>query len=527
MKRQLTRAFNACLTIAATIALVTHFTAASAKTTEIKNTNSHASLISKQRLIIKEPQTELSTHISGLQSRFDKVYEGKRRIIVLDPDWFKLNAALNTYGDGKYFINDYLLSSYLERYQLQVAQSHIKAVADRFSVPGTQAFCVKDQDQDICYVSGQTGDIDGSGEIMRWLNVSPEIHGAIASVPLKPEVTEKYSLEIANKYTDYHEIGHCFDRYYMSAEIEGSKSGISMGKIVELRHKSEIFAESFATLLMARDGHTDIAEIRANLRLATMGLTAPVTVKSFNDKYLDYYAPYIYALHYALRGTQEYIEKAGAEIIREMSYEDLAEVAYLMAEEYAIDPDIGSHALTFAPNNKWDISVWDKLRHDFDHIVPRYNLATKIINEINQAIASIFDFAAVNIPAIKLGDIPFDMSGTSAAIKLAKTEEERLENERLPVLADSFYNILRKSNNSEDSIVSLYSETANLLRSRLSNDSIQIRKEAMDDLKILGKAIDQAFRRLKLDRNYTSQAEPVAYTPKESKYGHCMVPRNP
>lgn len=56
-----------------------------------------------------------------------------------------------------------------------------------------------------------------------------------------------------------HELGHCFDRWYLPENSPG-------GENPHLTHQGEAFAETFATLILAREGWTALAERRGTLR---------------------------------------------------------------------------------------------------------------------------------------------------------------------------------------------------------------------------------------------------------------------
>ncbi len=493
---KLRQAFNAGRSMAVTLAIVAPLSTGNADFNGEDNTGARPFDPEGQGLILKEPDTQASLHVSGLQARFSDVYEDNMRIAVLDPDWFRLNAALNASEEGQ-FMSVPLLSSFVrDRHLIELEPAHAEEAVTALGDQAAKALPVSHQDGRICYVSGQVSNIDQEEQLKRMLGILPEVHGVIASVPLKPEIMSRYTLDVARKYTDYHEIGHCFDRWYLPAEIESGAFDLTMSEKVELRHKSEVYAESFATLLMAKDGHNAVSEIRADLRLAFLGLQGPITAKRVGREYLEHHAPYIYALHNAIRATQDIINGMGPETLQNLGYNDFAEIARDVSEQHSFDPQVGAHVLGYAPDQFWDVSRWDEIRHEIEHIAPRYELAVRIIEDIDRALANLFDFGAHGIEPMKINDVHFDMDGTADVIKRLNEEDQELRNERLPELVEGFYSALKVADRPSETLAPLYQQNVDRLRRDLESEARQTRKAAMEDLSLIGEAVKLSFQKI-------------------------------
>src|SRR5690606_7572941 len=122
-------------------------------------------------------------------------------------------------------------------------------------------------------INGQNADLTPRAQEGRIIGLIPRLHTDLAKLPFLRTLPP----DVMKRYTDYHELGHCMDTYYLDKAGFDPMQNIDLW--IEMRHQAEVYGEVFATLMLARDGVNNVAGIRADHRLASIALNGTFLVQ--------------------------------------------------------------------------------------------------------------------------------------------------------------------------------------------------------------------------------------------------------
>ncbi len=390
-------------------------------------------------LTVRDSATTHSQQVENLRGRFNR--EAKDiGIFIIDRDWFQINHALNlgrTKDDTE--LRRRLLSEFIESRGggRLMQESELAGVADDVLSGEGMAYVLRPKNgqahnDNACVVYGHR-DTLGQAEQMRvFLGLHPALHGDIARARLR----QSLPLDILNRFTDYHEIGHCLDVRYLP--LAGTMDDFSRdpAAFARNRHKAEMFAEVFALLMLARDGAPDIAkiaDIRANMRLVSAAANGPLAAQMTQPGDPAQLNSYIYMLHGGIRAAKTEILARGLPAMRAMSMDDLRELAHKITDDNALVMDGADHAVGFMMQQKFDLDVWDRLRGQLPHLETRYRLAMTLKAEMNTALREMFDLSHLPADADIVGQLTYNTSAignlVAEAADIRRLQEEKLRDE--------------------------------------------------------------------------------------------------
>lgn len=404
--------------------------------------------------IFKPPEpansgTQYSQTIADLQKRFG-TGGGDSRIILFDEDWFHQNMAMaeaeqdaynntnRTIGAGDeeeeddYDLYDsdlsdtYLPMTLLELFAEERAGADLsphrfynlvdKAGRDH----GTTMMSRKPkprhdgtQEPGLCFIFPHRTDIDAEFQARLMIGLDPMRHGELADLKLRGG----FAQELTNKYSDYHEIGHCLDRWF-SPQTEKTNFDIAPEAYLHSRHQAEMFGDVFATLMLAKDGYTDIALRRADERLASAAIRGAdlATGRHTGDRF--HYAGYIYAVHDGLRAVQKVLDGMTRQQIADMSVEDALQIAHSVVRQNSLDIETGMAA---------NMHV---LMHDYDiNGLPagsaRHAHAMRFVADMEQAVRNVLDVGHLGVPLLPAVQSVAKGAAPKATVKKAGKSHKR------------------------------------------------------------------------------------------------------
>lgn len=391
-----------------------------------------------------ESHTYKSHDIVNLAKRFNDE-RSDVRIVPMDPDWFQLNVALNdgTMLDAR--MMGALVETYLaDKSDIPMGADYYKYIhwllglglnntlpIHRFRDNGAGEL---KHERSVCLLFPYNGDKNGEDHVKSYLlGLTPEINGDI----YKAQLNKLVRPELQQKYSDYHEIGHCFDRWYIeeSLRLKAQAQGVPTVRSMIQSHKEEMFPEIMAGLLLAREGVDDIMLERADIRLAGNAVLGPAAYRMKSDMPLPggQNAGFVYALSGGLEAAQRKVDEMG-EGIRSLTLNEIAELAHTLTEENAMGESEALGAL-FLWRYFYDVSMLNKkadLRLETRHnpeldFNKAYNFVIKFRDEMNDALPRVLDLRGrmeTGRDALAVIDFQFP-KGPRAPSTLFKAEDVR------------------------------------------------------------------------------------------------------
>ena len=108
-------AYDACRSMAVSLAVVAPLASGNAEAPEPDSGMRTLENNDVQAMTLGEPETALSEQIGHLQARFNRAYFGNTHIVVLSPDWFEINAAMNPSQEQDQNLGASTLAAYVNR----------------------------------------------------------------------------------------------------------------------------------------------------------------------------------------------------------------------------------------------------------------------------------------------------------------------------------------------------------------------------------------------------------------------------
>lgn len=432
--------------------------------------------------------TALSRRIEALQQRFGAAVPGVR-IAVMDKDWFQQNAILNGVRPHQVSLNpaekgviQQMAADYVRtRTQTVFAPEAFaglehdlltkEGASRRFSYrtsAGSQAFCVL-----FPHAADQSRDQYYAERITR----NASIHGALADAPLRNPL----DYELMKRFTDYHEIGHCYDRWFN----EKPAAGQSAVSIAESRHKMEVFGEVFANLMLARDGYHQFSGRLADIRLATAAFYGPITAATNSPSEVGYHMTYAYLLHEGSRNAEKEIERLGTARLQRMSLEQILELSRDITLRSVLNAEDTPDAVGYMMKKRYDISGFESMRSASPRNERVYQTMVKLRDDMEAAVRRVYDFGRRDTPVLQRASFDFSNVITDdipAAVLQARTT----------VLATG----LRQSlggNLTNQNLVQAYQRQKDALRQQLQTGDVATQQQARTDLSLMQMALKRVY----------------------------------
>ncbi len=445
----------------------------------------------------------LTTHsrsVDDLNRRFGKAGP-HNRILFIDRDDVTRRMAQMPRGVSRDVALQKAVEDHvLERIGVRLPDEASETIGQGIASGGGQALAITFRDasglQSLCTVTGQNPDLSTQAYQQRIMGLIAGVHDDFRNRPMLRQL----SPEISAKFTDYHELGHCMDDRHIAQFLQDPFAIHDTDSAVNITHRAEAFAEVFAVLMLARDGHRDVAGIRADHRLVAIATNGYIATQRVGwDNFLKY-TGFIYALHEALWEAQREIDRLGPEHLDTMSPQDIAALAHRITERNPLQNPGADHAVTFLLNNGFSLDLWENLRHEFPHIEERYQMAITVRDHIAQAFVRVFgaDVFSPDRPghAQLARDIP-------AGFFLRNTQDGNLMRaEAISRISASLRNGPAYHDDPEMRIVLNAARERENLRRKLDDTTLSrdVREQAMADLAVMPDAMRMAIIALRQER---------------------------
>lgn len=374
-------------------------------------------------LKLHESHTQHSRELENLSHHFNQE-RSDVLLVTLDPDWFQLNAAAN----GSTVLDRPLMKHLLEIYTFRKSGIVLKDDAHSSSILNMMAIGLNNtyparlisvenghiqKMGKACFLMPATADQDQVSHIKEYLlGMRPRVHTGIAHLSLNRDIRP----ELHAIYNDYHEMGHCFDRWYAEESFDRQEQHSKISSVAATihAHKGETFPEVMGGLLMARDGISfDIVPERRDVRLVGNAALGPLAFRFAPDasRPTDVVASqqaiplrggrnagFVYAFYRALDATQKKIDELG-DRIKVMTLDEIAELAHDITEQNALGVNEALGAL-FLWHNLYDTELLEDVSFvrlearsgsdlDFNKA---YEFAKEYRAEMNRALLRVLNF---------------------------------------------------------------------------------------------------------------------------------------
>ena len=436
----------------------------------------------------REPETRYSQKVKALQDEFNRAARDVA-VVMIDRDWLELNQAFTGADLSDHEDRNLLLADYIEQ-RLGITADPGRMPLDKKTNPleesgkayitSFRALTGRDdpERQRVCLAFTHDPHLDAETKTRKFLGLKSEIHTNIAARPLR----DPLPLEALDAYTDYHEAAHCTDeRLFQVSAADGA-----LAQVVGY-HRAEMYADVMATLLLARDGVTDVAHRRADLRLASGALNGPVAVfyKQPEDEQ-EYYSAFIYAVHDALRATQGEIDRIGPEAMKAMTIPEMRALARRLTDAHALGA-VEAGAVVALQKNGYNLSKLEKDRGKSPEAERAYQYAAALRAAMNEALPRVLDLDHLNPRRDALGQIMFSYMrpGPAAAPDNGRSSPGDLRK----------IMIARAGGRAPEALIRAYSALKDEQRARLLSSSPDERRAAMRDLAAMEEAIGKAARK--------------------------------
>lgn len=238
-----------------------------------------------------------------------------------------------------------------------------------------------DLQQEICMVFGRDPDTDVSLIVGLGDNFMKNIYPGLKQIsPTTAEDLDKFNI-----YADYHETGHCFDRWYDPHLV--LSSDITAEDALDLERKSESFADAFAVLRMARDGIRDYGYAITDQRLMNFAFFSPflqqTAANEFNHKGDEIYRYLIYKSAFNAQKTVESMDK---KTLSGLTDPEIADLAHDIVEQSIMPVRQVEHAVVYMMSTLYRLDGWETMKNYYPHIKAAYDIAQEIMRDIKQAL---------------------------------------------------------------------------------------------------------------------------------------------
>ena len=338
----------------------------------------------------QDVKTLHSKNIERLNAQFNRVgaYD---RILFIDRDKILEKAVLKQNMTPAEAMAKSIEEYFLETAGVQVDEQIVNIIQSGIQGGGGLALPIRRANDKaggggICLIVGQSPDTSAGDQQKRMLGLYPGMHDDL----MARQYGQTFSKEIYQKLTDYHELGHCMDKWYIKKFTAQDSFPRTLDDLVGLRHQAEVFGEVFGLLMMARDGHTDIAQKRADHRMINLMTTGAIFAQEFLWDSEDKYTGYMYALHEAIMDAQRTIQRIGVDGLRNMEPDQIADIAHRITEDEALSHENAGWAITFMLMNRFDLQAWERLRHEYPHVEEAYQIAVRVRDQVSQAAIRVF-----------------------------------------------------------------------------------------------------------------------------------------
>ncbi len=444
-------------------------------------------------LTIKPSETVLSRRLESLQRRFGDMMPDVK-LIVIDKDWFQQNNILNGTRSYQYPLNEQQSATVRNLVSEYVAdRGNLLFHPDAFAgvesdVSGTEGMAIKFQygadpqaaessGKNICLLFPHFADLDRDGYYQTLLQRNDSIHGDIARAPLRNPSDYEYM----KRFVDYHEIGHCFDRWY----IKDAGLAQTPQEFLHARHKAEIYGEVFANLMLARDGYTDFSGKQADLRLAIAALSGPIAARLNDPSSVGFYMTYAYLLHEGSRNAGREIENLGTEGVRALSMEQVVNLAHDITERSYFDIADAPAAVGFMMLTSYDLSAMEAAALTSPVAQRRLEIAQRLKADMEGAVRRVLDLGGRTAPVLQADS--FDFSNPVFPYQSQDAEEAR---------AAAMARDLRGrmgDQPSQDDMLRIYMQSKDQLRRAFDLGSQAQRAQSTNDLPLMQMALKNVY----------------------------------
>jgi len=444
-------------------------------------------------LTIKPSETKLSQRLEALQARFGNMMPDVK-LIVIDKDWFQQNNILNGTRSYQYPLEAgqsetvrRLISEYVaDRGNLLFNPDSFKGVEG--DVSHTEGMALKFQygadpqaaergGKNVCLLFPHFSDIDRDGYYQALLNRNESIHGDIARAPVRNPADYEYM----KRFVDYHEIGHCFDRWY----IKAIDSDAGPEVFLENRHKAEVYGEVFANLMLARDGYTDFSEKQADLRLAIAALSGPISARMNDPNSVSFYMTYAYLLHEGSRNAGREIERLGTTAIQAMSMEQIVNLAHDITERSTFDVTDTPRAVAYMMLSSYDLSELEVMGRTIPAAQRGFEIAQRLKTDMEGAVRRVLDLGNRTAPVLQPGS--FDFSNP------VSPRRSRAEVETRAAAMARDLRARMGDQPSQDDMIRIYMQRKDQLRGAFELGSQEQRVQSTYDLSLMQMALKNVY----------------------------------
>lgn len=377
---------------------------------------------------IREPHTANSRALQSFADRFN-AEDPDVTLIVVDRDWFQLNAALQDASPVHLSTTMRLAEKYVqEKAGVKLAPEEYRKIAEYVRAENINSLPLRVTEKDetgkevsrnVCFVFPYSVDQNAEEQLRQYvLNLSPEIHGPYARLPLNPKIRPLLQRE----YGNIHEVTHCYDIFTAQGMRINDRTIGSVPEFMLLRHKSEMAADVNPSLYMAaRYGITDAASERADLRLVGTAMGGPLSyrVPGLYSATGGQFSGFIYSVSSGLSAAQKEIDRR-AEKLKNMSFREILDVAQRVTVAHSLGENeaLGSLFLwdsRYDQNKLDDMSAWRLVARQAGVIdyQKSYQYATGLQRDMNRALFRVFNFESEETPpgTDPLSIIPFAVEG--------------------------------------------------------------------------------------------------------------------
>lgn len=465
-----------------------------------------------QEIKIRAPNTAHSRAMEEFAGRFN-AEDPDVKVVVVDRDWFQLNAALNNASTVNLSQMMRLAEQYVqEKAGVKLAPADYRRIAEYVRAENINSLPLRVTEQDssgketqrnVCFVFPYSVDQNAEEQLRQYvLNLSPEIHGLFAHAPLNKNIRPLLQRE----YGNIHEATHCYDIFTAQGMRIGDRTIGSVPELMLLRHKSEMTADVMPSLYFAsRYGVTDLGAERSRLRIVGSALGGPLSyrVPGLYSATGGQFSGFIYSVQAGLNAAQKEITRR-ADRMKNMSFREILDLAQRVTVENSLGENeaLGSLFLwdsRYDQDKLNDMAAWRLVARQAGVIdyQKSYQYAVNLQRDMNRALRRVFDFSAGDLPPGKepLDVIPFSVEG-----KMFKPfESVNVSIEHVQVMKEELRRRGLMNGGGEDGLVRAYEDYKDMLRVDLETGSTPVIKQDTRG-KLL--AITEAFRRALREEKY-------------------------
>lgn len=443
--------------------------------------------------------TTYSRGIHDLNRRFGKA-GAHNQILFIDRDEVIRRMAQMPRGVARGIALQKAVQDYvLERSGIRLPESFSDAVVLGIGGGGGQSLTIALQGKagpgSLCMVTGNNPDLSAKAYQQNLMGLIEGFYDDFRSLPMLRQL----SPEVSEKFNDYHELGHCMDKHYITAFLNDPDARQDTAREINLRHQSEAVAEVFAALMLARDGHTDVAGIRADQRLIYVATTGYLMTQMAGLDQFSKYVGFVYALHEVLWDAQREIDRVGPDALSTMSPQEIADLAYRITERDALGVAGADHTVKDLLEGRFKLDVWETLRKNSPDAEERYRVALRVRDHISESFVRMFGAEAFD---------PFLPVHETLARELTPglrgnaPDAEKIQRDIIRI-AESLRQGSARHDDPEMQIVLNAAREKERLRGRLNDPTLpeDTRAREMADLVLMADAMRMAITTLRQERS--------------------------